>query len=104
MGQKRYTAEDIIGQLRTIEIETGKGRAVIDACRKVGITEHTYDRWKKEYGGLRVDQAKRWKGLEQEHARLTRLVADRALDNSILKEVAAGHFSARPEAERRSTM
>ena len=56
MGQKRYTAEDIIGHLRTIEIETGKGLAVIDACRKVGITEQTYYRWKKEYGGLRVDQ------------------------------------------------
>ena len=104
MGQKRYTADDIIGHLRTIEIETGKGLAVVDACRKVGITEQTYDRWKKEYGGLRVDQAKRLKGLEQENARLKRLVADRALDNSILKEVAAGHFSARPEAERRSTM
>src|ERR671917_625987 len=63
MGQKRYTAEDIIGHLRTIEIETGKGLAVIDACRTVGITEQTYYRWKKEYGGLRVDQAKRVKGL-----------------------------------------
>ena len=92
MGQKRYTAENIIGHRRTIEIETGKGLAVIDACRKVGITEQTYYRWKKEYGGLRVDQAKRLKGLEQENARLKRVVADLALDKSIVKEVAAGTF------------
>jgi transposase-like protein len=92
MARKRYTAEEIIGQLRTIEIELGKGLAVVEACRKLGITEQTYYRWKKEYGGLRVDQAKRLKGLEQEHARLKRLVADLSLDNSILKEVAAGNF------------
>lgn len=92
MARKRYAAEDIIGHLRTIDIETGKGRAVADACRKLGITEQTYYRWKKEYGGLRVDQAKRLKGLEQEHARLKRLVADLSLDNSIVKEVAAGNF------------
>lgn len=61
-------------------------------CRKLGITEQTYYRWKKEYGGLRIDQAKRLKGLEQENARLKRLVADLSLDNSILKEVAAGNF------------
>ncbi len=92
MARKRYTAEEIIGQLRTIEIELGKGFAVVEACRKLGITEQTYYRWKKKYGGLRVDQAKRLKGLEREHVRLTRLVADLSLDNSILKEVAAGHF------------
>src|ERR1051325_5388683 len=90
MARKRYTAEEIIGQLRTIEIELGKGLAVVEACRKLGITEQTYYRWKKEYGGLRVDQAKRLKGLEQENARLKRLVADLALDNSIFKEVGAG--------------
>lgn len=104
MARKRYAAEDIIGHLRTIEIETGKGLAVADACRKLGITEQTYYRWKKEYGGLRVDQAKRLKGLEQENARLKRLVADLSLDNSILKEVAAGNFSARPDAEKPSAM
>jgi len=92
MARKRYTAEDIIGHLRTIEIEKGKGLAIVDACRKLGITEQTYYRWKKEYGGLRVDQAKRLKSLEQENARLKRLVADLSLDNSILKEVAAGNF------------
>jgi transposase-like protein len=92
MARKRYTAEEIIGHLRTIEIETGNGRGIAEACRKLGITEQTYYRWKKEYGGLRVDQAKRLKSLEQENARLKRLVADLSLDNSILKEVAAGNF------------
>jgi len=92
MARKRYRAEEIIGHLRTLEIEMGKGLAVVDACRKLGITEQTYYRWKKEYGGLRVDQAKRLKGLEQENARLKRLVADLSLDNSLLKEVAGGNF------------
>jgi putative transposase len=92
MARTRYTAEEIIGQLRTIEIDLGKGLAVVEACRKLGITEQTYYWWKKEYGGLRVDQAKRLKGLEQEHVRLKRLVADLSLDNSLVKEVAAGNF------------
>lgn len=101
MARKRYTAEEIIWQLRTIEIKLGKGLAVVEACRKLGITEQTYDRWKKEYGGLQVDQAKRLKGVEQDNPRLKRLVADLSLDNSIVKEVAARHFSARPDAEMR---
>ena len=92
MAGNRYTADEIISQLRTVEIETAKGIGIVDACRKLGITEQTYDRWKKEYGGLRVDQAKRLKGLEQENVRLKRLVADLSLDNSILKEVASGNF------------
>ena len=92
MARTRYTAEAIISQLRTVEIETAKGIGIVDACRKLGITEQTYYRWKKEYGGLRVDQAKRLKGLEQENVRLKRLVAALSLDNSILKEVASGNF------------
>ena len=92
MARKRYAAEGIIGHLRTLEIEMGKGLAVVDACRKLGITEQTDYRWKKEYGGLRVDQAKRLRGLEQENARLKRLVGDLSLDKSILKEVASGNF------------
>ena len=76
MGPKRYTPDEIIGHLRTVELETGKGLPVLDACRKLGITEQTYYRWKKAYGGLRVDQAKRLKSLEQENARLKRIVAD----------------------------
>src|SRR5262249_58798311 len=96
MARKRYTPEDIIQHLRTVELETGKGLAVLDACRTLGITEHTYDRWKKEYGGLRGDQAQRLKSLEQEHAPLKRLLADLSLGNNMLKEEAAGNFSAPP--------
>jgi putative transposase len=92
MARKRYTAEEIIGHLRTIEIETGKGLGIAEVCQKLGITEQTYYRWKNEDGGRRVDQAKRLKGLEQEHVRLKRLVADLSLDKSIVKEVAAGNF------------
>lgn len=92
MPKKRFTPEEIIQHLRTVELETGKGVAVHEACRKLGITEQTYYRWKKEYGGLRVDQAKRLKSLEQENARLKRIVADQAVDLSILKEVASGNF------------
>ena len=92
MPRKRYTPEEVIQHLRTVELDTGKGLAVLDACRKLGITEQTSYRWKKEYGGLRVDQAKRLKSMEQENARLKRIVADLSLDNSILKEVAAGNF------------
>ena len=95
MPRKRYTPEAIIQHLRTMELDTGKGLAVLEACRKLGITEQTYYRWKKEYGGLRVDQAKRLKTLEQENLRLKRIVANQALDLSILKEVAEGNFSAR---------
>ena len=92
MSRKRYTPGEILQHLRTIELETGKGLAVVDACRKLGITEQTYYRWKKEYGGLRVDQAKRLKTLEQENLRLKRIVANQALDLSILQEVASGNF------------
>ena len=74
-----------------MEIETAKGLGIVDACRKLGITEHTYDRWTKAYGGLRVDQATRLKGLEQENVRLKRLVAALSLDKSLVKEVASGH-------------
>ena len=92
MPKKRYTPEEIIQHLRTVELETGKGLPALDACRTLGITEPTSYRWKKEYGGLRVDQAKRLKALEQENLRLKRIVADQAVDRSILKEVASGNF------------
>ena len=104
MARERYTAEEIICHLRTVEIEACKDLGIADVFRKLGITEQTYYRWKKDYGGLGIDQAKQLKGLEQENARLKRLVADLSLDNSILKEVAAGHFSARPDAEKRCAM
>ena len=92
MPRKRYTPEAVIQHLRTVELDTGRGLAVRDACRKLGITEQTYYRWKKAYGGLRVDQAKRLKALEQENLRLKRIVANQALDRSILQEVASGNF------------
>ena len=92
MLRTRYTPEEIQQHLRTVELDTGKDLVVLDACRNLGITEHTYHRWEREYGGLRVDQAKRVKSLEQENARLKRIVEDLSLDNSILKEVAAGNF------------
>lgn len=92
MARKQYPAEEIIGHLRTSEIETGKEFGIVEVCRKLGITAQTYYRGKKEYDRLRGDQAKRLKGLEQETVRLKRLVADLSRDNSILKEVAAGNF------------
>jgi transposase-like protein len=92
MARKRYTAEQIITKLREAEIELAKGQTTPQVCKKLGISDQTYYRWRKEYGGLRVDQAKRLKQLEQENARLKKLVADLSLDNSILKEVSSGNF------------
>ena len=92
MGRKRHTAEPIIAKLREAEIDLGKGQAMPEVVRKLAISEQTYYRWRKEYGGLRVDQARRLKELERENGRLKKLVADQALDNAILKEVASGNF------------
>ncbi len=92
MARKRYTPEEIIQHLRTAEIEQNKGSTQEEAARKVGVTPVTLSRWKAEFGGLRVDQAKRLKELEQENAKLKRIVADQALDNLILKEVSKGNF------------
>ncbi len=92
MARKRYTAEQIITKLREAEVELAKGQTTPQVCKKLGISDQTYYRWRKEYGGLRVDQAKRLKQLEHENARLKKLVADRSLDNSILKEVSSGNF------------
>ena len=92
MARKRHTPEQIIRKLREAEVELAKGLTTPDVVRKLGITEQTYYRWRKEYGGLCVDQAKRLKDLERENARLKRLLADAHLDNAILKEVAEGNF------------
>ena len=92
MSQKRHRPEQIIHKLREAEVELGKGATVAQAAKKIGVTEHTYYRWRAEYGGMRVDQAKRLKALEKENARLKKLVADQALDNAILKEAASGNF------------
>jgi len=92
MSQKRYTPEQIIHKLREAEVELGKGGTVPVACKKIGVTQQTYYRWRTEYGGLRLDQAKRLKALETENARLKKLVADLSLDKAILKEAASGNF------------
>ncbi len=92
MGRTRHTAEEIIAKLREAEIELAKGQKTAEVIRKLGITEQTYYRWRKEYGGLRVDQARRLKELERENGRLKKRVADQALDNAILKEVASGKY------------
>ena len=92
MARKKYTPEEIIQLLRTAEIEQAKGLNQQDAARKIGITPVTLSRWKSEFGGLRVDQAKRLKELEQENTRLKKIVADLSIDNSILKEVSKGNF------------
>ena len=92
MGRKRYTPEQIISKLREAEVLLGKGQTVGQACRKLGVTDQTYYRWRKEYGGMRVEQARRLKDLEKENGRLKKLVADLSLDNQILKEAAEGNF------------
>ena len=92
MARKKYTAEQIITKLREAEVELSKGQTTPQVCKKLGISDQTYYRWRREYGGLRVDQAKRLKQLEQENARLKKVVADLSLDNSILKEVTSGNF------------
>ena len=89
---KKHTAEEIISKLRVAELEISKGRTAAEAAKKIGVTEQTYYRWRKEYGGLRTDQAKRLKELEKENARLKRLLADAELDKAILKEAASGNF------------
>lgn len=92
MARKKYTAEQIIKNLREAEIHLSKGETIGQVSRKLGITEQTYYRWRKEYGGMQVEQARRLKELEQENSRLKKLVADLSLDNSILKEVSKGNF------------
>ena len=92
MARKRYTAEQIIGHLRQAEILISEGKTIIEAVRHLGVSEQTYYRWRKEYGGMEVAQARRLKELDRENQRLKRLVADQALDLSILKETARGNF------------
>ena len=87
---KKFTAEQIIGTLREAEVGLAQGKTVPEVVRKLGVTEQTYERWKREYGGLRTDQAKRLKDLEKENARLKRLLADAELDKAILREAASG--------------
>ena len=92
MSSRRHTPEQIINKLRQAEVEIANGATISQAAKKIGVTDHTYYRWRSEYGGMRVDQAKRLKELEKENARLKKVVADQALDISILKEAASGNF------------
>ena len=92
MARKRYSAEQIIGHLRQAEILISGGKTIGEAARQLSISEQTYYRWRREYGGMEVDQARRLKELDLENQRLKRLVADQALDISILKETSRGNF------------
>ena len=92
MVRKSFKPEQIINKLREAEVLLSQGSTVDEASRKLGVTEQTYYRWRKEYGGMRVEQAKRLKDLEKENARLKKLVADVSLDSAILKEAAEGNF------------
>jgi transposase-like protein len=89
MARKRYGVEQIITKLREAEVHPAKGASVAEVCRKIGVCEQTYYRWRQEYGGLKLDQARRMKELERENARLKKIVADQALDITILKEAAS---------------
>ena len=92
MGRRTYSPEQIINKLREVEVLISQGATTPEASRKVGITEQTYYRWRREYGGMRIEQAKRLKELEKENSRLKKLVADLSLDIAILKEAARGNF------------
>jgi len=92
MKKKGFSAEQIIGKLREAEVLLGQGVTVAEVSRKLSVTEQTYYRWRREYGGMRVEQARRLKELEKENGRLKRLVADLTLDNAILKEAIRGNF------------
>jgi putative transposase len=92
MPKKGYNPEQIINMLREAEILLSQGNTIGIVCKKIGVSDFTYYRWRKEYGGMRVDQARRLKELEQENNRLKKVIADFALDNAILKEAARGNF------------
>ena len=92
MAIKRYKAEQIVTMLRQIEVSIANGKTTPQACNEAAITVQTYYRWRKEYGGLKLEQAKRMKDLEKENGRLKRLVAELSLEKQVLKDVAAGNF------------
>jgi putative transposase len=89
---KKYTPEQVVNLLRQIEVAVSNGKPTEQACRDVGIVEQTYYRWRKEYGGLQIDQARRLKELEQENAKLKRLVSELSLEKLVLKDIASGNF------------
>jgi hypothetical protein len=89
---KKHTAEQVVNLLRQVEVGIANGKTTGQSCKEAAITEQTYYRWRKEYGGLQVDQAKRLKELEQENAKLKRLVANLSLEKLVLKDIAEGNF------------
>lgn len=92
MSKQRYTPEQIVGKLRQIEVLIGQGKTVPTACREAGITDQTFYRWRKEFGGLQIEQARRLKELEKENAQLRRAVADLTVEKQILKDIAQGNL------------
>ena len=92
MARKRYKPEEIVARLRQVEVLTAQGKRAVEAIRSIGVTEVTYYRWRQEYGGLKGDQVKRLKDLEQENARLRKAVSDLTLEKLILKEAASGNW------------
>ncbi len=92
MPRKGHSPEQVLNKLRQVEVAVAGGKSVGQSVRDIGVTDHTYYRWRREYGGLNLDQARRLKKLEQENARLKRTIADPALDKQILKEAAEGNF------------
>lgn len=92
MARKGFTPEQIVATLRQIEVAIAQGKTTPIACREAGISDVSYYRWRKEYGGLQIDQAKRLKDLEKENSRLKKIVADLSLEKAMLKEVASGNF------------
>jgi transposase-like protein len=92
MARKRFTAEQIVNKLREADVMLSQGRTVVQVCKQIGVTDQTYYRWRREYGGMKTEQAKRLKELEKENARLKKLVADLSLDKQMLQEVTRGNF------------
>ena len=92
MARKRHSAEEIVNKLREAEVLIANGTTIAQVCKQIGVTDQTYYKWRREYGGLKTDQAKKFKELEQENARLKKLVADLSLDKQMLQDVARGNF------------
>ena len=92
MARKKFTAEQIVNKLREADVLLSQGKTVTQTCKQIGVTDQTYYRWRREYGGMKTDQAKRLKELERENARLKKLLADAELDKAILREAANPNF------------
>ena len=92
MPRKHYKPEEVIKLIRLVEIEIGRGKTTSQACKQLGFTEQSYYRWRKEYGGLQINQVKRLKALEKENSRLKKMVADLSLDKDILNEALRGNY------------